>query len=77
MRLYSHGYSIAFDVKTLDPTGKHPNPQDVREGILGRLAGLTDDELVGEAIECNEVDMDGEPIGDAGGFYSPKPGGRD
>lgn len=47
--IYNHLYTIAFSVENSSEDGEATTAQQLRHGILDRLAGLTDVELL-EAV---------------------------
>ena len=49
MSKYNHMYVIAFTVENASPHGEKTTPQELRHGLLDRLAGITDVELL-EAV---------------------------
>jgi hypothetical protein len=49
-KVFDHAYSIAFTLRSHDPTGAAVSPAEFRKAILKRLASLDDVELI-EAID--------------------------
>ena len=53
MTTYNHMYVIAFSVENHSETGEQTTAQQLRHGLLARLAGITDSELL-EAVGAPE-----------------------
>ncbi len=51
MTTYNHAYDLCFAVTTSDPDG-NATAEQLRRAILARLASLTDEELVHEAVDA-------------------------